>query len=63
MALKDPNLPDIKVRLNINSEDDGQVYDFFLKIKEYLGQRLNTEVIRFCIMRTYEKLKDEGKID
>ncbi|MFX0188725.1 MAG: hypothetical protein ACFE8A_13425 [Candidatus Hodarchaeota archaeon] len=63
MAKNDQNLPDIKIRLNIKAEKDNPIYDSFLTIKEYLGQRLNTEVIRFCIMRAYEKLKEEGKID
>ena len=62
MAKKEDSQIDVKVRLTLDSTDDKEVYSAFIKIKDYLGQKLNTEVARFCIMRTYEKLKEERKV-
>ena len=55
MKKKEDN-EEIMVRLILKSNDDKEIYNFFKKIKEYLGVKVNTEVTRYCIRRAYEIL-------
>lgn len=54
---------EIMVRLILKRKDDKRLFDSFSKIKRYMGSKLNTEVARFCIRRTYDLLKKEGKVE
>jgi len=55
---------EIGIRLNLSREEDQPLYDYFVKIKENLGLKTNTEVARICIKKAYEfwfnKEKKEG---
>lgn len=46
----------IMIRLSLNPKEDQPLYDFFVKLKAYLGIKVNTEVTRFCIKKAYEFL-------
>ncbi|MFO8020655.1 MAG: hypothetical protein R6U96_18675 [Promethearchaeia archaeon] len=50
------------VRLILKKNRDQPIYEFFEKIKTHLGLKVNTEVARYCIKRTYEMLREKGKI-
>jgi len=50
------------IRLTLRSKSDKELFEAFTKIKEYLGQKQYTEVTRFCILRTYELLKNKELI-
>lgn len=47
---------EIMIRLSLNPKEDQPLYDFFVKLKAYLGIKVNTEVTRFCIKKAYEFL-------
>jgi len=47
------------IRLKLDPKEDKPLYDFFVKIKNYLGLKVNTETARFCIKKTYEILFEE----
>jgi hypothetical protein len=49
------------VRLILKKERDQPIYDFFEKIKNHLGLKVNTEVARYCIKRTYEMLFEDSE--
>lgn len=42
------------IRLILNPDKDQPIYDFFIEIKKQLGLKVNTEVARYCIKKTYE---------
>jgi hypothetical protein len=44
------------IRLKLDPNDDQPLYDYFLKIKNFLGLKVNTETARYCIKKTYELL-------
>ena len=44
----------IKIRLVLNAKEDHPIYDYFLEVKNKLGLKANTEVLRYCITKTYE---------
>lgn len=44
----------IKIRLVLDPKEDQPIYDFFLEVKNKLGLKANTEVLRYCITKTYE---------
>jgi len=54
MYSNDENKDEIQIRLVMNPEEDQPLYDYFSRIKENLGIKSNTEVIRHCIKKTYE---------
>ena len=60
---KNEQKEELMVRLVIDPNDDKKLYESFSKIKAYMGARINTAVARFCIQRTYDQLKKEGKVD
>ena len=43
-----------KIRLVIDEKEDQPVYEYFTKIKAKLGIKANTEVVRYCIVKTFE---------
>ena len=55
------NKEEIMIRLVLKHDEDQPIYDFFIKIKEYLGLKVNTEVARYCIKRAYEILFENKK--
>lgn len=56
---KKENNEDFIVRLILKSNEDQPIYDYFKKIKNYLGLKVNTEVARYCIKRAYESMFQE----
>jgi hypothetical protein len=46
------------IRLKLDPSEDQPLYDYFLKIKNFLGLKVNTETARYCIKKTYELLFD-----
>ena len=51
------------IRLVLNHDNDQPIYSFFIEIKKKLGLKVNTEVARYCIKRTYELLFEDKKED
>lgn len=54
MNKKEEKKDDIVVRVVLNYIVDQPIYDYFLKIKEDLGVKANSEVARHCIKKAYE---------
>lgn len=64
MEEKKENDDKIGIRLDINQKEEKKIFDYFMKIKENLGLKTNTEVTRVCIKKAYEfwfQDKIEGK--
>ena len=51
------------IRLILNPDKDQPIYDFFIEIKKQLGLKVNTEVARYCIKKTYELIFTNRKED
>ena len=51
------------IRLILNPDKDQPIYDFFIEIKKQLGLKVNTEVARYCIKKTYELMFTNRKED
>lgn len=51
------------IRLILNPDKDQPIYDFFIEIKKQLGLKVNTEVVRYCIKKTYELMFTNRKED
>ncbi|MHA1148949.1 MAG: hypothetical protein ACTSR8_11985 [Promethearchaeota archaeon] len=45
---------EIGIRLTLTKSEDQPIFDYFLKIKQDLGLKNNTEVARTCIKKAYE---------
>ncbi len=51
------------IRLILNPDKDQPIYDFFIEIKKQLGLKVNTEVARYCIKKTYQLIFTNRKED
>ena len=54
MSDNEQNKNEIMIRLVLNSDDDKPIFDYFVKLKQHLGLKTNTEVARYCIKKAYE---------
>jgi len=44
----------LTLSLGLNPKEDQPIYNYFIKIKELLGLKTNTEAARYCIKKAYE---------
>lgn len=44
------------IRLKLDPDEDQPIYNYFVRIKEHLGLKVNTETARYCIKKTHEAL-------